>query len=178
MVGNALRVLWQSLAVVAVSAVIAVGTNALRSDGIPLVTDVPYEIFAQCRDSEAAADAVAAGEIDSGDGTLLYVDARPEEEFTREHVDGAINVPYSALFGASADDLERIASAASRPGISGIVVYGSMIDPDAPDQPIELGKPLAQQLVETGLEKVRHMAGGLAALKKVGVPTVQGNEAN
>jgi rhodanese-related sulfurtransferase len=168
----------QAMLIVGVSAALAIGTNAVRSDGIPLVTDVEYEIFAECKDSEAESEAADVSQLQQqAAGAILYVDARPAEEFAVEHAAGAINVPYSALFGAAAEDLEKVKGAAKQKNAATIVVYGLYRDPAAPGEAVDFAEPLAQQLVESGLTGAKHLAGGLDQLKKTGVETVKGNGA-
>ena len=172
----ALKTALQALLILGASAALAVGTNAVRPDGIDLVTDVEYEIFAACKDSEAEAEAADVSRLqDQVEDSVLYVDARPAEAFTAEHVSGAINVPYSALFGASAEDLAAVRQAAGQQASKIVVVYGLYHDRAAPAEAIDFAKPLAQQLVESGLTGAKHVAGGLEELKKNGIQTVQAN---
>jgi rhodanese-related sulfurtransferase len=166
--------LLKSLAITVGSALVAVGTNALRPGGIPLVTDVPYDIFAECKDVEAEAVTATADEIkDNIAGIVLYVDARPAEQFAEEHIEGAINIPYSPLFGAGPGGIEKVKTEADKRNASTIAVYGAYTDPSDPQTEIDFGKPLAAQLTEAGIAGVRHVEGGLKALKKMNLHTVQ-----
>lgn len=168
------KVLMQALLIVVASAVIAVGTNAVRPDGIELVTDVEYEIFAACKDSEAESEAADVGRLQGQPKeAILYVDARPAEAFAAEHVKDSINIPYSALFGASPEDIDNVKRAAQAKKAVTIVVYGLFADPDAPGEKVDFAKPLAQQLVESGITGAKHLEGGMEQLKKTGVETVK-----
>ena len=174
MVKTAGKVVMQALLVVVASAAIAVVTNAVRSDGIELVTDVEYEIFAACKDSEAESEAARVDQLQAqSPGAILYVDARPAEAFTHEHVEGSINIPYSALFGASDEDIAKVKQAAKEKKATTIVVYGLYEDPSAPGEVVDFAKPLAQQLVESGIAGAQHLEGGMEQLKKTGVSTVK-----
>lgn len=168
-----IRTLAQALAITAAAAAIAVATDLLRADGIPLVAEVPYDIFAPCRDSEAKPAAARAEEVGKSTAAVLYVDARPADLFAAEHVEGALSVPYSPLFGASSEDVARVVRAAKERAARSIAVYGVYLDPADPTRPVDLAKPLAEQLMEAELEGVGHVEGGLEALKKAGAPTVQ-----
>jgi hypothetical protein len=168
------RITWQAAAIVAAAFGIALATNAARSDGIPVVTDVEYDIFSQCEDSEVEALAASAADIGAARGTVLYVDARPVEEFAKERAAGAVSAPYSVLFGASPEAIAAIKAEAVKKGAKEIVVYGEVGDPGAADGAVDVAKPLADQLLESGLSGVRHLAGGLGALKKRGVDVVKG----
>jgi rhodanese-related sulfurtransferase len=173
---TAIRVILQAAAIVAVSAALAVGTNLARPDGIPLVADVPYDIFAPCVDSEVQVEAVTGADLAAAGETVLYVDARPAEEYAREHAKAAVNAPYSVLFGAADDDLARVKAAVAERGAARVVVYGTLADPSADGGAVELAEQLAKQLVEAGIRGVEHVAGGLETLKKSGVNTVQGDD--
>jgi hypothetical protein len=173
---TALRVVLQACGIVAASAALAVGTDLVRPDGIPLVADVAYDIFAPCVDSEVQVDAVGAGELAAAGGAVLYVDARPAEDFAVERASGAVNVPYSVLFGASDGDLAKVKAAVAERSAARVVVYGTLADPSADGGAVELAEQLAKQLVETGIQGVEHVVGGLEYLKKSGINTVQGGD--
>ena len=176
MLKTSLLTLAKSVALTAAAVLIAVVTNAVRADGIPLVTDIPYEIFSACKDAEAESAAVSdTAALKNADDTL-FVDVRPKARFDAERVAGAVNLPYSALFGASADDVENVRKSASDGKIKSIVVYGTFRELDSEALEVDLAKPAAEQLVESGMSNVRHIEGGLAAMKKLGVETVQGGK--
>lgn len=166
--------LLKSLAITVAAVLIAVGINAVRKDGIPLVAEVPYEIFSTCMDAEAAAETVSAQELSGRNEQHLIVDARPARQFEIEHAKNAVNIPFSALFGASEEDVERVRKTAADRLVSAIIVYGAYEDPDNPGVTVDFGKPLADQLTESGLQNVRYVNGGLAEMKKQGTPTVKG----
>jgi hypothetical protein len=176
---EALKVLLQAVAITGFSAALAIGTNLARADGIPLVTDIPYEIFAPCRDSEVKAEALGEGEIDlASSDDILYVDARPAEEFAKAHVKDAVNTPYSPLFGAGAEDVAEVKAARQKLGATAIVVYGLYAEPGSEGAPVDLAESLAEQLIEEGLTGVRHAPGGLAELNRSGVSVVRTNGAD
>ncbi|MCP4676155.1 MAG: rhodanese-like domain-containing protein [Deltaproteobacteria bacterium] len=169
-----IKVVVQAFIITGATAIIAAGTNLVRSDGIPLVTDIPYEIFAPCKDSEATSEAVSMDDLPrETEDRVLYVDARPVEFFLKEHVEGAINVPYSALFGASKEDIATVKKAVRERRAVSVIVYGAYADPAAPDKQVDFGKPLARQLVGDGIKGVRHVEGGLESLNKKGIKTVK-----
>lgn len=175
MLRTAFVVVLQAALVVAASAGVAVATNLVRPDGIPLVTDVEYDIFAPCKDSEADAEAASTTDLlGSANEVVLYVDARPALAYAEEHVDGAINTPYSALFGASEQDVAMIKERAAAQKATRIIVYGVFQDPASPQQKVDFAKPLALQLVESEIKGVKHLEGGIEELKKTGIKTVKG----
>jgi len=163
----------QAVGIVVGAALIAIGTNAMRSDGIPLVATIEYEIYAPCKDSEAESEAASAADLAGGGDGVLYVDARPAEAFAGEHVEGSINIPYSVLFGASEADIARVKQAIADRGAETVVVYGRHGDPESTEAAVDLAEPLADQLIEAEIQGVKHLEGGLDELKKSGVETVK-----
>jgi spore germination protein YaaH len=175
MIKVVIKTIIQAAVIVGVAASIAIVTNMVRKDGIPLVTDIPYEIFAPCKDSDATSENVTADELLKSGENVLYVDARPKEIFDKEHVKDAINVPYSALFGAAKEDVDRVAKEAKKRGVKSVIVYGAYEDPASPGDKVDFGKPLAEQLLEAKVEGVRHVEGGLEVLNSKGIKTVKTN---
>jgi rhodanese-related sulfurtransferase len=174
MVKTVVAIALQSAGIVVVTALIAIGTNAVRSDGIPLIAEIEYEIFAPCKDSEAESEAANLDDLAAGgDDAVLYVDARPAEAFTLEHVKGSINIPYSVLFGASADDVAKVKQEVAARDAKTVVVFGKYAEPGSTDQAVDLAESLAQQLIEAEIPGVKHLEGGLEELKKTGVETVK-----
>jgi rhodanese-related sulfurtransferase len=103
----------------------------------------------------------------------LYIDARPADLFDTEHVKGAINVPYSALFGATEEDVAKVKKEALAKTAKTIIVYGVHLEGGSEDKKVDFGKPLAQQLIESDIKGVKHVAGGLDKMKTSGIETVQ-----
>ena len=176
MLKTSLFTLAKSVALTAAAVLIAVVTNAVRADGIPLVTEIPYEIFSACKDAEAESAAVSdAAALKNADDTL-FVDVRSKAQFDAERVAGAVNLPYSALFGASPEDVENVRKSSDAGKTKSVVVYGTFREQDSETLEVDLAKSAAEQLVESGIANVRHIEGGLAAMKKLGINTVQGRE--
>ena len=174
MIKTAVVIALQAAAIVVVAGLIAIGTNAVRSDGIPLVTDLEYEIFAPCKDSEAESQAAELADLaGDADKNVLYVDARPAEAFAEEHVADSINIPYSVLFGATAEDIAKVKQEMASRKTETVVVFGTYADPESTEQAVDLAEPLAQQLIEAEISGVKHLEGGIEELKKTGVETVK-----
>ena len=176
MLKTSFLVLAKSVALTAVAVLIAVVTNAVRADGIPLITDIPYEIFSACKDAEAESAEVSDTSALKNSHDTLFVDVRPKAQFDAERVAGAVNLPYSALFGASPEDVEKVKKSAAAGEKKSVVVYGIFRELDSEALEVDLAKPAAEQLVESGIANVRHIEGGLAAMKKLGVETVKGGK--
>ncbi len=84
------RILVQSFSILALSAVLAFGVNALRPDGLPLVQAAPSAVQLPQN----------GGEIGIKDAALLFVsgravflDARSQYEFEQGHIQGALSLP-------------------------------------------------------------------------------------
>jgi rhodanese-related sulfurtransferase len=165
-----LKTISVSLIITAATALFAIGVNALRDDGIDLVATIPYEIFSECRDSTAFSESVTKTDL-NWEKTPIYVDARPKTAFEKAHVKDAINIPYSALFGATPEDIARLKSAKNEENHRTIVVYG--LYKDGENAPVDFSQPLAEQLIETGFKNVKHTNGGIEELKKQGAVIVE-----
>jgi rhodanese-related sulfurtransferase len=164
----------QAAGIVVIAAIVAIGTNAIRSDGIPLIAEIEYEIFAPCKDSEVESQAANVEDLASAGGdAVLYVDARPAEAFTAEHVKGSINIPYSVLFGASKEDIARVKEEMATREAKTVIVFGKYAEPKSTEAAVDLAEPLAQQLIEAEVAGVKHLEGGIDELKKTGVETVK-----
>ena len=159
--------------IILASAIFALATNALRADGIPVIATTPYDIFSECKDAVMTAPKVDQSRLESLGARSIYVDARPAEVYQKEHVAQAINVPYSALFGASEADIQKVRNATALHPEAVIIVYGLLTNADTSNTPVDFAGPLANQLAEAGLENVTHIEGGIETLKNSGVETVK-----
>lgn len=136
----------------------AVGFNAVRPNGIDLVAQRPYDIYVPCPETETEAESVSAGQLDATHGAELYLDARPEADFRREHIKGAISFPYPLLGDPPAEQVDELKRRAVP-----IVTYGGGVRDRS-------GEMMAALLTELGVPRVTHLEGGLAAWRE------QGNE--
>ena len=94
------------------------------------------------------------------DEKVLFIDARPEAFFKKEHIRDAINLPY-ASFEVMYMVCKSQIDAADR-----IVVYGRTISSLYDEK-------LVQRLDSYGYKNISILTGGLKAWKKKGYPTVQ-----
>jgi hypothetical protein len=147
--------------ITAFSALLALGFNALRTEGLPLIADKPYDILVPCPEpvGEVAAVTPDAPEVKAPD--TLLIDARDEDAFKAWHLPGAHHVEYDYLTEMSAADEATIrallASRARR-----VIVYGDGDDPDS-------GRMLGSDLHLKGMKNVSFVTGGAPALR---VPTL------
>jgi rhodanese-related sulfurtransferase len=152
------QALRQGLSLLVIAWVLALGVNALRPGGIPLVADW----------SPAARLSAAAGEsmvIPLNEAVVLYdrreaifVDARLPEEFAAGHIPGALNVPwilideYEERFFTTVPDPETI-----------VIVY---CDGEA----CALSEDLARMLIDMGYVHVKVLADGWGQWTRHGYP--------
>ncbi|MGE4263129.1 MAG: rhodanese-like domain-containing protein [Desulfovibrio sp.] len=156
---NASRIIGQSLGVIALSAALAFGTNALRSGGLPL--------------AHAAKSAVrldtSSGEIAIKDAALLFItgravflDARSQLEFELGHIQGAIWLPPRE-FASQFQDIKPALA-----GKEAVITYC-----DGPNCP--LGARLAKHLRDAGVKNVYELKDGWALWQAERLPIAKGS---
>lgn len=140
--------------VVAVAFGLALGVNAVRSDGLPLVADREYQVLVPCPEVGGEAAALAPTDPALRDPRTVLLDARDAAAFAAWHAPGARSVPYDYLAPTPQETVREIlASGAAR-----VVVVGDGDDPDS-------GRELARELAGRGLQNVAFVTGGAPALK-------------
>lgn len=80
----------RSLVLLSAGLVLALGANALRSDGIPLVRPTAEELVRQEGIHPVHLD---TAKILLADSRVLFLDARPPNVFKRGRIPGAVNFP-------------------------------------------------------------------------------------
>ncbi len=147
------RALRDALVVVAGSAVVALGFNAARASGLPLVARVPYAIHVPCPDTRGETEPLPASDPRLSLPSTLLLDARPAKDFAAWHPPQAQSLPYDFLEAVRKADLSRVLGAKA----SMVVVYGDGEDPDC-------GRELAKELASKGVRNVFYVEGGAPAL--------------
>lgn len=146
--------LFQSLAILLGSLILAAGQNALRPDGLPWVHASP-----------AAVDLTAAsGEISLKDAAMLFLsgkamflDARSRESFAEGHIKGAVWLSPDEFF----DEYDAVAS--SLAGKDVIVAY-------CDGERCPLSHQLAEKLKAKGHVNVRVLVNGWTLWRGEGLP--------
>ena len=139
--------------IVVLSFAVALLSNAVRSDGLPMVASEPYTIVVPCPEPGGEAEAIDAAAALRDPAQTLRIDARAAADFEARHADDAINVPYDFLEPTPAATVQRIAGSARQR----VVVYGDGAEPDS-------GEELARELTAAGIRNVAFVRGGAAAL--------------
>lgn len=132
--------------------------NALRTNGIDLVARAPYQIFVPCPESLAEVGTTNASDVQSKT-EVLYLDARPREDFDKAHIKGAESFPYPLLGDPEPARVEAL----KRKGLPIVTYCGGGRS--------KFGEMMAKLLTELGVEEVTHLEGGLEAWRKQGGDT-------
>jgi len=135
-------------------AVVAFGTNALRSMGIPVVAREPYQILVPCPDEVGESIEMAADDARLRSSGTLLIDARDTADYAAWHLERARSVPYDFLDPVNEKAVQEIAST----GASVVAVYGDGAEPDS-------GRELAREIAGKGIRNVHHVVGGAPALQ-------------
>lgn len=152
------KIFGQSLGILALSAALALGVNALRPDGLPL---------AQATQSAVQLDK-ASGEIGIKDAAVLFItgravflDARSQYEFEQGHIQGALSLPPRE-FASQFQDL--------KPKLAGKEAVITYCDGDR----CPLSHALAEHLRNAGVKNVFVLKNGWTLWQAEKLPTVAG----
>jgi rhodanese-related sulfurtransferase len=157
-----LLIVRDALLVIIIATTLALGSNAFREDGIPLVAKEEYTILVPCPNPMGEATAINADDPLIKDPDSLLIDVRSRKEFDEWHLPRALNQPYDWL--AEQDEVNRkaaeVAKNIARSRKSHVVVYGDGGNPDA-------GEHWAASLSESGIKNVVFISGGADALRRL-----------
>ncbi len=156
---HAPRILGQSLGILALSAALAFGVNAARTDGLPLA-------YAAAK-SAVQLDA-SGGEISVKDAALLLLtgravalDARSQLEYEMGHIQGALWLPPRE-FAAQFQDIKPLLA-----GKEAVITY-------CDGEHCPLGHNLAQHLRGAGVKNVFVLKNGWALWQAEKLPVTKG----
>ncbi len=155
------RAIWQVPALMVLSALLAVGVNHWRSDGIALVGDWSVD----ARFADAAGDSLVvplehAGELFK-DEAALFLDARPQDQYAQGHIRGALSLPWQEVERYFAEIADRL------PDDKTIITY-------CDGETCDLSHELALFLKEMGFADVRVLVNGWTVWQRAGLPTDEG----
>ena len=123
---------------------LAVSVNAFRPTPLDWLAKEAYEIFQDCPEATSQAEPVTLEFVRGKQTSVLWVDARPEEEFAKSHLPEAVNVVYDTLFPVAEEDLQNLQAVSKG---KTIVVYGTE----------GIGKLLADDLASQGMVEVKYL---------------------
>lgn len=151
------RDLRDAAAVAAASALLSLGWNAFRADGLPLVARSPYEVLVPCPEPGGPVSPVPPGDPAVLSARTFLIDARPLEAFRRSHLRGAVNVPFDWLDPVPEAELRQLARAVAKSRAARVIVYGDGGRPDS-------GEHLGRELSGRGIRNVGFVPGGAPVL--------------
>lgn len=170
---NLIRLIFGSLCIVIISAVVGLASNMLRPDGLPLIRKplretrsfATKEQLTQSgrRTSKALFTTLQDAKEMFDSKTAIFVDARPVKSRRVENIPGAVSLSYENLGKTYASVL------GSAPKNRLIVIFAC--DPECVDS-----VKLADALVARGHSKVVVLVDGLRGWKDAGFPTASGKE--
>jgi len=156
------RIFGQSLGILALSAALAFGVNALRPDGLPLAQAGPQSSVQLDR---------SGGEIGIKDAAMLFItgravflDARSQLEFEQGHIQGAFFLPPRE-FASQYQDLKP-----SLQGKEAIITY-------CDGERCPLSQALAEHLRGAGLKNVYVLKNGWSLWQAEKLPVAKGSAA-
>ncbi|MBW1956749.1 MAG: rhodanese-like domain-containing protein [Deltaproteobacteria bacterium] len=149
--------MWQVPALLFLAALIAVGVNHWRSDGIPLVGN--WSVKAQFSDAVGQSLVVGLEEARKLHETqkAIFVDARSESLYREGHIQGALNIPWQEVDRYFVEVMERLDPEKT------IITY-------CDGETCELSHELALFLQEMGFQSVRVLVNGWTVWKEAGLP--------
>jgi len=86
---------WQVLALTILSLVTALAINALRTNGLPFVGDWSAAARITTATGERMDISLAEAQKLFSSNTGVFIDARPAEDYSRSHIQGARSLPWN-----------------------------------------------------------------------------------
>ncbi|MBI9086213.1 MAG: rhodanese-like domain-containing protein [Desulfobacterales bacterium] len=149
--------LWQAGGIAAVALILGFGVNAMRPDGIAWVGDWS----AQARYADDAGDTMVIPLEEArglfAAGSVLFVDARSEDEYVAGHIAGAVSLPWQRVEERFMAVVERLE------GGGRIIAY-------CDGETCQLSHDLAKFLKEMGFADVRVLVNGWSVWRNAGLP--------
>lgn len=152
------RIIAQSLAIAALSAVLAFGVNAMRPDGLPLAQAAPQSSVQLGQTQEIGIKDAALLFVS---GRAVFLDARSQYEFELGHIQGAIWLPPREFASQFQDIKPRLA------GKEAIIAY-------CDGEHCALSHALADHLRGAGLTNVYVLKNGWTLWQAEKLPVSKG----
>ncbi|MFO7716164.1 rhodanese-like domain-containing protein [Desulfosarcina sp.] len=152
---------WQLPLLIIAAALIAIGVNHLRTDGIVLVGD--WSVDARFADAAGVSLVVGLDEAERlfRQETALFLDARPHDQYAQGHIRGALNLPWQEV------DRYFMELAGRLDGPKTIITY-------CDGESCDLSHELTLFLKEMGFADVRVLVNGWTVWRQDGLPTDMG----
>ncbi|HNZ21629.1 MAG TPA: rhodanese-like domain-containing protein [Polyangiaceae bacterium] len=143
--------------VTALSALVAVGVNALREEGIRWVQQEEYDILVPCPEPVGEPEVMKGDDARMSDGKSLLLDVRSKQEYDAWHVSGARSQPFDWLGPPVDEEVKTVAKQVAASRAQRVIVYGDGDDPDS-------GKEWAKLLSGANIKNVFYVEGGAPSL--------------
>jgi rhodanese-related sulfurtransferase len=159
------RTAWQVPVLVILSAAVALAVNALRADRLPLVGD--FSVAARITTSTGERMDISLDEAEQLFLThaAVFIDARPEEDYARGHIQNARCLPWHEM------DLRFMAVTGELDLEMPIVTY-------CDGETCELSHNLALFLRDAGFLNTRVLVNGWTLWQQAGLPVESGAPQN
>ncbi len=146
--------------IVVIGTVLALVSNELREERLPLVAQKEFEILVPCPEPLGTAQSILPTDPRIADPHTLVIDARSAEEYRAWHLPSALNVPFDWLAEQHEIDVQarQVARDVARSKKHAVVVYGDGGDPDS-------GLQWAALLNAGGIRNVSYIKGGALELQ-------------
>ncbi len=156
-----LRSIRQLSMIVLAAAAVALISNHFRSSPLPLVGDWSQEARIISPSGRQMAISLDEAKGLHQSGGAVFLDARPFEEYTQGHIQGAISLPWH-------DAEQRVTDATRNLADDAVII--TYCDGDTCD----LSKDLALFLENLGFSKVRVLVNGWSVWRNAGLPVETG----
>ncbi|RJR32207.1 MAG: rhodanese-like domain-containing protein [Desulfobacteraceae bacterium] len=152
---NLQRITFQTLALLLISAGMALFFNEIRENRLPLLMPFPPEYRCSSPAGTASPIQISSALALLGRGGTIFVDARSREEFAMGHIENAVHMPY--LFVEAVPE----ASVAFLQKHEKIIVYCNTRD-------AVVSSLMAGEISHAGVKNVAYLEGGFLEWVKAG----------
>lgn len=144
------------------SAIFSMLFNFINPKGIPIIARYPYEIYTDCAEFKEEAEFISINRVFNKleDEDTLFIDSRGEEEYKKEHIKGAINIPYDVLFPVNEQSVLKIKD-------KKLVIFYDDMPKGSEYRP---SKELASELKSRGVKSAKFLKESFSEWKKRGFP--------
>jgi rhodanese-related sulfurtransferase len=155
------QAVWQTGALVVLSAIVALAVNALRTDRLPLIGDFSVATRITTATGERMDISLEEAEKLFFTHAAVFVDARPVEDYARGHIQGARSLPWQRV------DIDFISVTSDLALDTPIVTY-------CDGETCELSHDLALFLRDAGFLNAQVLVNGWTLWQQAGLPTESG----
>lgn len=153
----------QSIFLIGISMILALGINQFRPDGIPLIGDWSPENRIVTEAGESLVISLEDAKALFETGNVIFLDARPASEYESGHIQGALNLPWQEFDDYFDQVWQNI------PENKTVIAY-------CDGETCELSKDLARALKGMGIPDVRVLVNGWSLWKNQGLPVSGGEQ--